>query len=41
MTKAEDLFYQGEFKKALEKTIRAIDAIEPGIKNKLLESIKR
>ena len=41
MSKAEDLFYQGEFKKALEKTIRAIDAIEPGIKDKLLESIKR
>ncbi len=41
MSKAEDLFYQGEFKKALEKTIRAIDAIEPGIKEKLLDSIKR
>ena len=41
MTKAEELFYQGDFKKALEKTIRAIDLIEPGIKNKLLESIKR
>ncbi len=41
MTKAEELFYQGEFKKALEKTIRAIDVIEPGIKNKLIESLKR
>ncbi len=37
---AEQLFYSGEYKKALETTIRAIDAIEPGIHNKLLESFK-
>ena len=37
---AEELFYSGEYKKALETTIRAIDAIEPGIHNKLLESVK-
>ncbi len=41
LNKAEELFYQGEFKKALEITIKAIDVIEPGIKNKLLESVKR
>ena len=37
---AEQLFYSGEYKRALETTIRAIDAIEPGIHNKLLESVK-
>ena len=37
---AEELFYSGEYKRALETTIKAIDAIEPGIHNKLLESVK-
>lgn len=41
LTRAEDLFYKGEFKKALENTIRAINVIEPGIHEKLLEAIKK
>ena len=41
LTKAEDLFYNGEYKKALDNTIRAINVIEPGIQKKLLESAKR
>ena len=41
LTRAEDLFYNGEYKKALDNTIRAINVIEPGIQKKLLESIKR
>lgn len=41
LTRAEDLFYKGEFKKALENTIRAINVIEPGIYQKLMESVKR
>ncbi len=41
MTKAEEYFFQGEFKRALENTIRAINVIEPGIHEKLLESVKK
>lgn len=41
LTRAEDLFYNGEYKKALDNTIRAINVIEPGIQKKLLESTKR
>ena len=41
LTKAEDLFYNGEYKKALDNTIRAINVIEPGIQKKLLETAKR
>ena len=41
LTKAEDLFYNGDYKKALDNTIRAINVIEPGIQKKLLESTKR
>ncbi len=41
ISQAEELFYQGEFKKALEITLKSIDAIEPGIKDKLLSSVKR
>ena len=41
LTRAEDLFYNGEYKKALDNTIRAINVIEPGIQKKLLESAKR
>ena len=40
LTRAEDLFYEGEYKKALDNTIRAINVIEPGIQKKLLESAK-
>ena len=41
ITRAEDLFFKGEFKKALENKIRAINVIEPGVHEKLLESVKR
>ena len=41
LTRAEDLFYNGEYKKALDNTIRAINAIEPGIQKKLLEITRR
>jgi septation ring formation regulator len=41
LTKAEDFFYEGEFKKALDITMRAINNIEPGIHKKLLETIER
>ena len=36
LTRAEDFFYQGEFKKSLENAIKAINVIEPGIYKKLL-----
>lgn len=41
LTRAEDLFYNGEYKKALESTIRAINVIEPGIQKKLIDSLRR
>ena len=41
LVKAEDLFFKGEFKKSLETTIRAIELIEPGIHNRLMESAKK
>ncbi len=40
LSRAEELFYKGEFKKALENTIRAINVIEPGIHEKLLNYLK-
>ena len=40
ITKAEDLFFKGEYKKALETTIIALEVIEPGIHEKLLNSAK-
>ena len=40
LKEAEELFYSGEYKKALETTIKAIDVIEPGIHNKLIESVR-
>ena len=40
LNKAEDFFYNGEYKKALDNTIRAINVIEPGIQKKLLEIAK-
>lgn len=33
---AEKLFYQGEYKKALEVTMNAIDYVEPGVHNKII-----
>lgn len=41
LIKAEELFFKGEYKKALETTIRAIELIEPGIHEKLLEEVKK
>lgn len=35
---AEKLFYQGEYKKALEVTMNTIDYIEPGVHNKIIEA---
>lgn len=40
LTNAENLFYKGEFKKSLECSIRAINVIEPGVHQKLLDSVK-
>ncbi len=40
LSNAEKLFYQGEYKKSLECAIRAINVIEPGIHNKLMEAAK-
>ena len=40
LSNAEKLFYQGDYKKALECAIRAINVIEPGIYNKLMEAAK-
>ena len=41
LTRAEELFYDGEYKKALETSIRAINVVEPGVHKKLLEVLKR
>ncbi len=35
---AEKLFYQGSYKKALEITMNAIDYVEPGIHNKIMNA---
>ena len=35
---AEKLFYKGEYKKALEITMNAIDYVEPGIHKKIIEA---
>ena len=37
LNKAEDLFFKGDYKKALEITIEAIDYVEPGIHNKIMQ----
>ena len=38
LTKAEKLFYEGSYKKSLEVAMDAIDYVEPGIHNKILEA---
>ena len=38
LTFAEKLFYKGEYKKALEVTMNAIDYVEPGIHNKIMQA---
>ena len=35
---AEQLFFKGEYKKALEVTMNAIDYVEPGIHNKIMKA---
>ncbi len=40
LDKAESLFMEGEYKKALEVTMNAIDYIEPGIHNKILKAFE-
>lgn len=38
LTIAENLFYKGEYKKALEITMNAIDYVEPGIHKKIMQA---
>ena len=40
LTKAENSFYKGNYKVCLEQAISAINIVEPGIYNKLLENFK-
>ena len=40
ITKSEGLFYEGDYKKALDTTIRAINTVEPGISDKLFEKVR-
>ena len=40
LSKAENLFYKGNFKKSLENAIDAINIVEPGIYKRLLEEYK-
>ena len=40
LTKAENLFVKGNFKNSLENAINAINIVEPGIHNRLLEEYK-
>ena len=41
ITKSEEFFFKGEYKNALETTLRALENIEPGIHEKLLLSVKK
>ncbi len=41
LTKSEELFFEGDYKKALDITVRAINDIEPGISDKLFEKVKQ
>ena len=38
LNRAEELFFQGSYKKSLEFAMNAIDYVEPGIHNKILEA---
>ena len=40
LTRAEELFFGGEYKKSLDKSVRALNSIEPGIADKLLNVVK-
>ena len=37
LTKAEDLFFQGEYKSSLDLSISTLDVVEPGIHKKILD----
>ncbi len=40
LKESEDFFYKGEYKKSLESTMRALNNIEPGVSEKLLNGLK-
>ena len=40
LERAEELFFNGSYKKSLEVAMNAIDYVEPGIHNKILEAFK-
>lgn len=40
LKKAEQLFYQGNFKESLEDALNAINIVEPGIHKRLMEDVK-
>ena len=40
LDRAEKLFFEGSYKKSLEVAMNAIDYVEPGIHNKILEAFK-
>ena len=37
LVKAENLFFQGDYKKSLELSITTLDMVEPGIHKKILD----
>ena len=41
LLKAENFFFKGNFKEALENAISAIDIIEPGVHKRLLAAYKK
>ena len=40
LSKAENLFYKGDYKNSLEISINSIEEVEPGIYERLLEECK-
>ena len=40
LKESEDYFYKGEYKKSLENTMRALNNLEPGVSEKLLDGLK-
>ena len=41
LSKSEDMFYNGDYKKALDTTLRVINTVEPGISEKLFDTAKQ
>ena len=41
ISKSEDMFYNGDYKKALDTTLRVINTVEPGISEKLFDTAKQ